>query len=53
MEKIDKIQKFEKVINLIEEAQDILGEIKEDKLDSELGSFLMDLNNRYDEVASN
>ena len=52
MDKNNKIQKFEKAINLVEEAKDILGEIKEEKLDSELGLFLMDLNNRYDEVAS-
>lgn len=52
MKKIDKIQKLEKVINLIEEAKDILGEIKEEYLKSTTESFLMSLNDRYDEVAS-
>ena len=44
MKKIDKIQKFEKAINLIEEAKDILNEIGQEYLESKAESFLMDLN---------
>ena len=52
MKDFEHICKFEKIINLVEEARDIAEEIGEDLLYDALDRIRDDLNNQYDEMCS-
>ena len=52
MKDFNWIQKFEKIINLIEEARDIAEELKEDLIYDALNKIRNDLNNQYDDEVS-
>ena len=48
-EEITRMQKFEKMINTIQEAKDISEELGEDLLSDALDNIIRDINEQYDD----